>query len=33
MNSERTNSLDRFQNIMENVLIILLSYGIIEGFL
>jgi hypothetical protein len=33
MNLERANSLDRFQNIVENVFIILLSYGIIEGFL
>ena len=33
MNLESTNSLDRFQNIVENVFIILLSYGIIQGFL
>jgi len=33
MNLERANSLDRFQNIVENVFIILLPYGIIEGFL
>ena len=30
---QRTSSLDGFQNVVENVFIILLSYVIIEGFL